>query len=156
MHIAVGNDHGGYCLRAVVSRVISSLGHQLIDFGNSKEESCDYPDYARQVAEAVCEGRADVGVLMCGTGLGMAIAANKVRGVYAVVCSDVYSARMARSHNAANVLTMGGRVVGAGLAQEILTVFLQTQVSDEAKHKRRRRKVTQLEAVSGAGQEDCQ
>lgn len=156
MRIAVGNDHAGYPLRAVVLEVIHSLGHQVLDFGTTEEQSCDYPDYARQVAEAVRDGRAELGVLMCGTGLGMAITANKVRGVCAAPCSDTYSARMARSHNAANVLTMGGRVVGPGLAREILTAFLRTEVSDEAKHQRRREKVAQLEAGPQARQEGDQ
>ena len=156
MRIAVGNDHAGYPLRGAVLEVIESWGHEVLDFGTAEQQSCDYPDYACQVAEAVRDGDADLGVLMCGTGLGMAITANKVRGVYAAPCSDTYSARMARSHNAANVLTMGERVVGPGLAQDILTVFLQTEISPEAKHQRRREKVTRLEATGGCGMEDDQ
>ena len=156
MRVAVGNDHAGSCLRAVVLEVINSLGHQALDFGSFDEESCDYPDYACQVAEAVRTGRAELGVLICANGLGMAITANKVRGVYATPCRDSYSARLARSHNGANVLTLGGQVLGPGWARETLTTFLQTEVSEELRHERRRQKVAQLEAASGAGQEAWQ
>lgn len=153
MRIAVGNDHGGYPLREVVMEVINTLGHEVIDFGTSEAQSCDYADYARQVAVAVREGRADLGVLMCGTGIGMAIAANKVKGVYAALCHDTYSAQMARNHNAANIITMGGRVIDPRLAEEILTVFLQTEPSPEARHQRRRGKVTELETMFATGRE---
>lgn len=147
MRIAVGNDHAGHPLRSAVLEVIKSLDHQVIDFGTSEPASCDYPDYARQVAAAVRDGRADLGVLMCGTGIGMSIAANKVGGVRAALCHDSYSARLARSHNAANVITMGSRVIGPGVAEEVLTVFLQTEPSTDPKHQRRRDKVTDLETT---------
>ncbi len=154
MRIAIGNDHGGYPLRAAVVEVITSLGHRAIDFGTAEAEPCDYPDYARQVAIAVREGEADRGILMCGTGIGMAIAANKVKGIYAALCHDTYSARMARSHNAANIITMGGRVIGAGLAKEILRVFLETEPSPDPRHQRRRAQVAaDLEAALGTSQE---
>ncbi len=151
MRIAVGNDHAGHPLRSAVLEVIESLHHEVIDFGTSEPDRCDYPDYAQQVAVAVRDGRADLGVLMCGTGIGMAIAANKVSGVNAALCHDTYSARLARSHNAATIIAMGGRVIGPEVAKEVLAVFLQTQLSPEPRHRRRRAKVDALAALSSPG-----
>ncbi len=114
--MAVASDHGGFDLKGMVISLLESLGHEVTDLGTHDRNSCDYPDYAQKVAEGVAAGVYDRGVLICGTGLGMSIAANKVAGVRAALCNEVYSARMARAHNDANVLCGGAGVVGPGLA----------------------------------------
>lgn len=126
MRIAVGADHGGVALKRALVEALRAGGHDVIDLGTPDEKPCDYPGFARAVAEAVAGGRAERGVLCCGTGIGMSIAANKVRGVRAAVVSDAYGARMARAHNDANVLCLGGRVVGVELAKDCLRAFLET------------------------------
>ena len=115
---------------------VRDLGHEAHDLGTSSEESVDYPDFAASVAQAVTAGEADMGVLVCGTGLGMAIVANKIRGARAVSCTDSYSATMARAHNDANVLTLGSRVIGDGVAKEIVRRFLDTEF-EGGRHSRR-------------------
>ncbi len=152
MKIAFGCDHAGVDLRDVVRETAEALGAELIDVGTFTRESTDYPLYAEAVARKVAAGEADLGILVCGTGVGMAITANKVPGVYAAHASDPYTARMAREHNAANVLTLGARVVGAGLAADIIRAFLTTQPSTEERHERRRelfRRVERGETISG-------
>ena len=126
MRVALGADHAGFELKQTLRTFIEQLGHEVRDLGTDSVDSVDYPDFAKAVAELVAEGGADVGLLVCGTGLGMAIAANKVRGIRAATCSEPYSAAMARAHNDANVLTIGSRVVGQGLAEETVTRFLET------------------------------
>ena len=145
MIVAVGCDHGGYLLKGELVAAIQALGHTVVDAGTGGPEPVDYPDFAAVVARSVAAGEADLGVLVCGTGIGMSIAANKVPGAYAARAHDCYSARMARLHNAANILTMGGRVIGPGLAREVLEAFLNTQPSEEERHQRRRQKVVGLE-----------
>ena len=146
MRIALGNDHAGLPLREPIIALLQSLGHELVDFGVAEDRSVDYPYFALRVAQAVRDGRADLGIVLCGTGIGSSIAANKVRGAYCALCGDVYSARMAREHNAANVIALGARVVGPGLAEEILKIFLAAQPSPEARHVRRRTLVSRIEA----------
>lgn len=124
--VAVGSDHAGYPLKENLIRELEEMGATVIDVGTDSEESCDYPDFALKVAEAVKEGRAARGVLACGTGIGMAMVANKVPGIRAAVCNDEYCARQARLHNDANVLTVGARVVDGGRAAGILRVFMET------------------------------
>ncbi len=126
MHVAFGADHAGFELKNKLLEFVEGLGHETVDLGTSAAASVDYPDYATAVARAVSEGRARLGILVCGTGLGMAITANKFRDVRAVTCSEPFSARMAREHNDANVLALGARVVGVGLAREVVQVFLET------------------------------
>ena len=121
-------------------RFVHDLGHETHDLGTSSEESVDYPDFAASVAQAVTSGEADMGVLVCGTGLGMAIVANKIRGARAVSCTDSYSATMARAHNDANVLTLGSRVIGDGVAREIVRRFLDTEF-EGGRHSRRLEKI---------------
>ncbi|HHS97101.1 MAG TPA: ribose 5-phosphate isomerase B [Chloroflexi bacterium] len=144
MRIAVGADHGGYSLKEAVVRYLIAEGHQVEDVGTHDETSTDYPDYAVQVARAVAEGRADLGVLVCGTGIGMSIAANKVRGVRAALATDCYMARMAREHNDANVLCLGGRVLGTGSALEIVRAFLEARFAG-GRHARRVGKIEAIE-----------
>ena len=146
MRVALGNDHAGLPLRAVVIGLLESLGHELVDFGTDQERPVDYPCFAARVARAVRDGEANLGVVICGTGIGSSITANKICGVYCALCNAVYSARMARSHNAANVIALGTRVIGPGLAEEILRVFLATEPSAEPRHVRRRELIGRLEA----------
>ena len=127
MKVALGADHGGFRLKEDVVALLREMGVAHEDFGTFSTESVDYPDLARAVAEKVAAGTFDRGILCCGTGIGVAIAANKVPGIRAALCHDVYSARMSREHNDANVLAMGGRVIGPGLAGEIVRTFLSAE-----------------------------
>jgi ribose 5-phosphate isomerase B len=142
--IVVGSDHAGRSLRAEVVRVAKEQGWEVEDLGPFSGESVDYPDFAARVGEAVVAGRARFGILTCGTGLGVSISANKVRGVRAALCCNEYEARMARAHNDANVLCMGERVTGLGLAGSILTVFL-AQAFEGGRHQLRVDKIMALE-----------
>ncbi|MFZ5649207.1 MAG: ribose 5-phosphate isomerase B [Bacillota bacterium] len=125
MRLAVASDHGGFRLKAEVIKYFEESGIEHKDFGTHSEESVDYPDFAQAVAESVASGQFDLGIVCCGTGIGVSMTANKVPGVRAALCHDTYSARMAREHNDANVLTMGQRVIGPGLALEIVKAFLE-------------------------------
>ena len=145
MKIAIGADHGGVDLKEVIRQHLESQGHEVQDFGAHSRESTDYPDFGRPVAEAVAGGQFDRGILICGTGQGMAMTANKVRGIRAAVCLDTYSARMSREHNNANVLCLGGRVVGPGLAVDIVDIWLRTEFSDAPRHHRRVEKIAEVE-----------
>ena len=144
MKIAVGADHGGCRLKEHLARFLEREGHQVEDLGTSSDESVDYPRYAAAVAEKVAAGEAERGILVCGTGIGMAIAANKVDGVRAANCNELFAARMSRAHNDANVLTLGERVVGIGLAEEIVRTFLATP-HDGGRHARRVAEIQALE-----------
>jgi ribose 5-phosphate isomerase B len=126
MHIALGSDHAGRLLRLHLIGFVQSLGHTVTDVGTHTQEPASYVDCAALVARAVKEGQCDVGILVCGTGLGVSIAANKVTGIRAALCSEPYSGQMARAHNDANVLCLGARVIGFGLAESILASFLTT------------------------------
>lgn len=147
MRVAVGCDHGGYLLKSDVVGVITDLGHEPVDLGTCGEDPVDYVDFAAEVARTVVSGGADLGILLCGTGIGMSIAANKIRGAYAARAEECYSARMARLHNGANILCIGGRTVGPELAKEVIRVFLTTEPSPEERHARRRQKIRDLEAA---------
>lgn len=136
MKVAIGFDHAGVDLRAVVIDRIRTAGHEIVDFGTDSHASVDYPDHAHLVARAVATGEADFGVLVCGTGLGMSYAANRHPGVRAALCTDSYLAKMARLHNDANVLCLGARVIGAGVAADILDAFLTTDF-EGGRHARR-------------------
>ena len=124
MKIALAADHGGYALKEELKKHLEKRGIEYEDLGTYSTESVDYPDYALKAAEAVAAGKFDFGIVVCGTGIGMSIAANKVKGVRAALCNDCYSAAKARQHNNANVLCMGARVLGPGLAQEIMEAYL--------------------------------
>ncbi|MCD8239868.1 MAG: ribose 5-phosphate isomerase B [Oscillospiraceae bacterium] len=124
--IAIGSDHGGFALKQAVMQHLSALGLEYKDYGTYTEESCDYPIYAEAVARAVTSGAAEKGTLICGTGIGVSIAANQGQGIRAALCGDCYSAEYTRRHNDANVLALGARVTGAGLAEKIVDTFLQT------------------------------
>ena len=146
MKIAMGNDHAGFPLREAVRKAVEDQGHELVDFGTDTQETRDYPEVVVPLTRAILAGECDLGVLFCGTGIGMSIAANKVEGIYAARCEDCFAARMAREHNGANVITMGGRTLGPGLAEEVVRVFLTTTPSQDERHLRRQSKVQQIEA----------
>jgi len=142
--IAIGSDHGGYALKEQIKKHLDELGLAYRDYGTDSEASCDYPIYGEAVARAVAGGEAERGIVICGTGIGISIAANKVRGIRAAVCGDCYSAEMTRRHNDANVLCMGARVVGEGLAMKIVDVFLETPF-EGGRHARRVAKIHEIE-----------
>ena len=135
--IAIGSDHGGYELKEAVKKHLENRGLEYKDFGTYSKASCDYPVYGRAVAEAVASGECDRGILICGTGIGISITANKVKGIRAALCSDCFSAQATREHNDANILAMGARVVGEGLALKIVDTFLDTPFSGDERHLRR-------------------
>ena len=142
--LVAGSDHAGLALRAEAVKVAKAAGLEVEDLGPFSGESVDYPDYAKRVAEAVASGRARLGILVCGTGIGMSIAANKVRGVRAAHCNTEFEARMARAHNDANVLCLGERVVGLGLGTAIAKAFLESQF-EGGRHARRVDKIVAME-----------
>ena len=145
MKIAIGCDHGGIKLKPVLLSYLEKQSVEFKDFGTFTEESCDYNDYAEKVANAVAEKEYDLGILICGTGIGMSIVANKVKGVRCAHCHDVFSAKMTRLHNDANVLAFGERVIGAGLMLEIVDAFIHTGFSGDERHVRRVEKIKALE-----------
>ena len=140
---AIGSDHGGFALKQQLMEHLKKEGYELVDFGCYTEQSCDYPDIAHALAKAVAAGECEKGILICGTGIGMCMAANKEPGIRAALCGDVYSAKLTREHNDANVLTMGARVVGPGLAELIVDTFLSTPFSNDERHIRRIAKIEQ-------------
>lgn len=144
MKLAVGADHAGFQLKEHLARRLEKAGHEVTDLGAFSEESVDYPEFAAAVARSVASGEAERGVLVCGTGIGVAIAANKIAGIRAANCNDVFGAQMSRAHNDANVLTVGGRVVGTDLAEAIVDTFLETPW-DAGRHARRVGKIHSLE-----------
>lgn len=129
MRVAVGADHGGYRMKEMIRVLVSELGHQVVDLGCFSPDSVDYPDVAGKVAEQVDSGEVDRGILVCGTGIGMSMVANRYAGVRAALCHDHYTARLSREHNNANVLCVGERVIGPGVAEEIVRIWLQTDFS---------------------------
>jgi len=135
--IAIGSDHGGFALKEVVAKHLRDLGLDFVDCGCYDISSVDYPVYAQAVAREIQSGKCDRGILVCSTGIGISMAANKCTGIRAALCSEPYSAKMTRLHNDANVLCMGGLVVGDNLALEIVDTFLNTEFSGEARHQRR-------------------
>ena len=145
MKIAIGCDHGGFILKEEIMNYLTKNGYEIIDFGTNSNEAVDYSDYGLAVANCVREKKADFGILMCGTGIGISISANKVCGIRCALLSDVFSAKATRLHNNANIAAFGGRVIGAGLALEILDAFLNTPFSGDERHMRRIEKITQIE-----------
>lgn len=144
MRIYVGSDHAGYALKERIKRTLLDLGYEVVDAGTHSEEPVDYPDYAARVAQAVAAGDASFGILVCGTGLGMEIAANKVPGVRAVAVSDPEMARMARRHNDANILALPGRYIDESRAAEVVKAFLETPF-EGGRHQRRIDKISLIE-----------
>ncbi|MEA5051634.1 MAG: ribose 5-phosphate isomerase B [Oscillospiraceae bacterium] len=142
--IAVASDHGGFALKNEIIRHLEERGISYKDFGTYDTASCDYPDYARLACEAVVSGECEKALLFCGTGIGISMAANKVKGIRACACSEHYSAKYSRLHNNANALCLGGRVVGPGTAVELVDLFLDTAF-EGGRHQRRIDKITALE-----------
>jgi ribose 5-phosphate isomerase B len=148
MKIAIAADHAGYPLNERVIAELQKAGHELIDFGTHDGTTPDdYPDYARQIGEAVQKGTAEIGILICGSGVGAAVAANKLRGVRAALCGDTYSAHQSREHDDCNVLCLGNRVTGVELALDIVRAFVAARFTGEERHKRRVAKIAKLENI---------
>ena len=144
MKIAIGSDHAGFKLKEEIKKFLKEKGIEVVDFGTHSEDRVDYPDYAIPLAESVARGEEDFGILICGTGIGMSIAANKVKGIRASLVSDVYSAHSAREHNNANILCMGGRVLGVELAKDITNAWLNASFMG-GRHERRINKISEYE-----------
>ena len=141
MLVAVASDHGGFALKEKVKEYLRERGDKIVDLGTTSEESVDYPIYGKACAEAVASGKAERGIVCCGTGIGISITANKVPGIRAALCGDCFSAEATRLHNDANILALGARVVGEGLACKIVDTFLDTPFSNDIRHIRRIQKI---------------
>jgi ribose 5-phosphate isomerase B len=150
MKIALGSDHAGFELKEDLRACLAEMKIEALDLGTYSGDSADYPDVAVKVAEKIARGEVERGLLICGTGIGMSIVANRFAGVRAALCHDLYTARLSREHNNANLLALGGRLIGKGLAREILKVFLETEFQG-GRHERRIRKIAALEGKSGSG-----
>ncbi|MBQ0110511.1 MAG: ribose 5-phosphate isomerase B [Oscillospiraceae bacterium] len=144
MKIAIGNDHAALELKKVIKAYVEDMGHEVVDFGTHTPDSCDYPVYGEKVARAVAGGECELGILICGTGIGISLAANKVKGIRAAVCSESYSARLTRAHNNANIIAFGARVVGEDTAKDIVNAFLNTPF-EGGRHQRRVDMITEIE-----------
>ncbi len=145
MRIVVGADHRGYEMKDEIAAALQQAGHEVLDVGTHSADPVDYPDYARAIGGALTDGRAERGVLVCGSGVGASIAANKIRGVRAALCHDTYSARQGVEHDDMNVLCLGARVIDSELALALARVFLDARLSDEERYRRRLEKVAEME-----------
>jgi ribose 5-phosphate isomerase B len=145
MRIAVASDHAGFPLKDTVIEAVRAAGHEVIDLGTNSTESVDYPDFAEKLGQSILAGQADRGVLVCGSGVGACIAANKMDGIYAGVCHDVYSARQGVEHDDMNVLCLGARIIGPALVPDLVSAFLGAQFSSDERHRRRVGKIRSLE-----------
>lgn len=144
MKIGLGSDHGGFELKEYIKEHLESQGITYVDYGTNSMDSVDYPDYGRKVSDAVVAKEVDKAIVVCGTGIGISIACNKVKGIRCALCSDTYSARMSREHNNANVLALGGRVIGKDLAIEIVNTWLSSEFAG-GRHERRINKISEIE-----------
>lgn len=145
MKIAIGCDHGGFNVKPTIIEYLKKSNVEYVDFGCDTDKSVDYIDYAVPVCEAVVSGQCDLGILICGTGIGMSITANKIKGIRCGHCTDTFSARMTRLHNNANVIALGERITGAGLMVDIVDAFINTPFSNEDRHAKRVEKIKQVE-----------
>ncbi len=145
MRVAVACDHGGFPLKETILEAVRSSGHEAVDLGAFSAESSDYPDFAQKIGDSIAGGAAERGVLLCGSGVGACIAANKIKGVYAAICHDTYSAHQGVEHDAMNVLCLGARIIGPELAKELVTAFLGATFSAEPRHVRRVGKTREIE-----------
>ncbi len=145
MKIAIGCDHAGFALKETVKNTVTQLGHEIIDCGTFSAERADYPDYADKVAVCVATGQAQRGILICGSGVGVCITANKTKGIRACVCHDAYSARQAVEHDALNVLCLGARIIGPAVAEELVTEFLNASFLTGTRHEGRVEKIKKIE-----------
>ncbi len=146
MKIVIGSDHAGFALKTQMAGLLKSWGHEVLDVGARDERPSDYPDFAAAVGPAVLDGRAERGVLICGSGVGASVAANKLRGIRAGLCHDTYSAHQGVEHDDMNVLVLGSRIIGAKLAEELVRAFLAAKFTHEERHERRLAKIRALEA----------
>lgn len=144
MRIGIGNDHTAVAMKREISSYLTSLGHEVVDYGISTEEKCDYPIYGEKVGRAVASGEVDCGVLICGTGVGISLAANKVKGVRAAVCSETTTARFVKQHNNANIIAFGARIVGIETAKDIVKTYLDAEFEGE-RHARRVAMIHEIE-----------
>lgn len=144
MKIAIGNDHVGFELKPTIKTYLEELGHEVIDIGTNSSERTNYPDYGKQVATNVIEKKADLGILICGTGVGISIAANKVSGIRAVVCSEPYTAKLSKEHNNTNILAFGSRVIGSELAKMIVKEWLDAEF-EGGRHQNRINSISDIE-----------
>ena len=144
MKIAIGNDHVAVELKNHITKYVEAKGYEVVNFGTDSSESCDYPIYGEKVAKAIAGGECDLGILICGTGIGISLAANKVKGIRAAVCSEPYSARLTRQHNNANIIAFGARVVGQAMAEMIVEEFLNAEY-EGGRHQRRVDMITDIE-----------
>ena len=144
MKIAIGNDHTAVEMKNHITKYLEAQGHEIINFGTDSEERCDYPIYGKKVADAVASGEAKRGILICGTGIGISLAANKVKGIRAAVCSESYSAKLTRLHNDANIIAFGARVVGQATAETIVDAFINTEY-EGGRHQKRIDMITAIE-----------
>jgi ribose 5-phosphate isomerase B len=151
MRVVIGSDHAGFALKNSVGDVLRSLGHQALDVGAFNENPSDYPDFAEAVGRAVLDGKAERGVLICGSGVGASVAANKLMGIRAAVCHDTYSAHQGVEHDDMNVLVLGSRVIGVKLAEDLVKSYLGAKFTNEERHARRIAKVKALEAKFAVG-----
>ncbi|MGA9193031.1 MAG: ribose 5-phosphate isomerase B [Anaerolineales bacterium] len=147
MRIAVASDHAGFPLKAEIIEIVVSHDHEAIDLGTDSTEPVDYPDYAEKLGRAIQDGRADRGILLCGSGVGAAVAANKLKGIRAGLCHDTYSAHQSVEHDNVNVLALGARIIGPELAREVVRAFLGAEFSGEPRHVRRLAKIDELERI---------
>jgi ribose 5-phosphate isomerase B len=151
MRIAIGADHAGFELKQILAAHLRHLGHEVVDKGTDSTAPVDYPDYAEAVARAILDGEAERGVLICGSGVGASVAANKIPGIRAAVCHDTYSAHQGVEHDDMNVLVLGARVIGVEQARELVNSFLSAKFSNEERHRRRLAKIKALEQRYGRG-----
>ena len=150
MRIVIGSDHAGFELKEILVECVKNLGHEVLDVGTDGPESVDYPDFAAAVGRAIVGGKADRGILICGSGVGASVSANKIPGIRAAVCHDCYSARQGVEHDDMNVLVLGARIVASSLANDLACIFLAAKFTNEERHKRRLDKITALEKTMTA------
>jgi ribose 5-phosphate isomerase B len=146
MRTVIGSDHAGFEMKGMLAKHLRDLGHEVVDVGTDSTKPVDYPDFAEAVDKAVLDGRAERGVLICGSGVGASVAANKMRGIRAGICHDTYSAHQGVEHDDMNVLVLGARVIGFALAQDIVSAYMGAKFSNEERHVRRLNKVKAIEA----------
>jgi len=151
MKIVLGSDHAGFDLKQDLAHFVRDLGHEILDVGTHSKDPVDYPDFSEAVSLAVIEGRADRGILICGSGVGASVAANKIPGIRAGLCHDTYSAHQGVEHDNMNILVMGGRVIGEELARELVCAFLAARFTGEERHLRRLEKIKSIESRYGRG-----
>lgn len=145
VRVAIGSDHGGFPLKKTVVDFVKAQGFDVLDLGTNSEEACDYPDFAEAVGKAIIKGDAELGIVLCGSGVGVSVAANKIPGIRAGVCHDTFSARQCRQDDDVNVLCMGARVIGSELAKDVMKAFLDAKFSGAERHRRRLQKVLKIE-----------